>query len=65
MKLRCSPTSPYVRKVLVVAIGCALDYLDFRLPELDWRAGRPALADWAEAFAERPAMRETRPPAPA
>jgi len=37
-----------------VAIACALSYLDFRLPEQQWRAGRPVLADWERRFAERP-----------
>ena len=47
-----------------IAAGCALGYLDFRTPELDWRAGRPKLAAWYEKFAQRPAMRETVPKAP-
>ncbi len=47
-----------------IATGCALGYLDFRFPDLDWRAGRPKLAAWYEDFAQRPAMRETAPKAP-
>ncbi len=47
-----------------ITAGCALGYLDFRAPELDWRAGRPRLAAWYEEFAERPAMRETVPKTP-
>ncbi len=47
-----------------ITAGCALGYLDFRAPELDWRAGRPRLAAWYEGFAERPAMQETVPQAP-
>ncbi len=47
-----------------VAAGCALGYLDFRFPELDWRGGRPKLAAWYEKFAQRPAMRQTTPKAP-
>jgi len=46
-----------------VATGCALGYLDFRFPELDWRGGRPKLAAWYESFAQRPAMRQTTPKA--
>jgi len=45
----------------LIAAGCALGYLDFRFPDLGWRAGRPGLAAWFEAFDERPSMRETRP----
>ena len=47
-----------------IAVGCALEYLDFRL-EIGgwppWREGRTPLAAWAEAFGERPSMRTTRP----
>ncbi len=44
-----------------VAIGVALGYIDFRFPELDWRAGHPALAGWYAKFAERPSAQATVP----
>ncbi|MBL9046306.1 MAG: glutathione S-transferase [Tabrizicola sp.] len=44
-----------------IALGCALGYLDFRHSDRDWRRGRPALAAWAAAFMDRPAMQATRP----
>lgn len=44
-----------------VATGCALAYLDFRLPRLDWRKDRPELARWFAGFADRPSMQDTRP----
>ncbi len=44
-----------------IAFGAALGYLDFRLPDLEWRAGRPKAAAWFAAFAERPSMIATRP----
>jgi glutathione S-transferase len=47
-----------------ITAGCALGYLDFRAPELDWRDGRPGLAAWHADFARRPAMQETVPQAP-
>ena len=47
-----------------ITAGCALGYLDFRVPETDWRDGRPKLAAWYENFAQRPALRETVPQAP-
>ncbi len=47
-----------------ITAGCALGYIDFRAPELEWRAGRPKLAAWYENFAQRPALRETVPQAP-
>ena len=43
-----------------VAIGCALAYLDFRFADLDWRRGRPALADWHGGFEQRPSAAATR-----
>lgn len=46
-----------------IAVGCALGYLDFRHAARDWRAGRPALAEWFAAFAARPSMQATLPPA--
>jgi glutathione S-transferase len=45
-----------------IAVGCALGYLDLRLGERDWRAGRPGLAAWFEGFAARPSMLATQPP---
>ncbi len=44
-----------------IALACALGYLDLRFPDRAWRTGRPALAAWAGAFAERPSMRATAP----
>lgn len=46
-----------------IAVGCALGYLDFRLGARNWREGRPRLAEWEAAFAQRPAMQATKPPA--
>jgi glutathione S-transferase len=45
----------------VISVGCALGYLDFRNPDLDWRKNRPKLADWYEEFAARPSMAATKP----
>lgn len=44
-----------------VAVACALGYLDFRHDDRDWRAGRPALAAWYAAFADRDSMKATVP----
>ncbi len=46
-----------------IGLGVALGYLDFRLPDLGWREGRPVLAAWYEEFAKRPSMIDTQPPA--
>ncbi len=45
-----------------IATGCALGYLDFRNPELDWRRDHPNLARLAEKLAKRPSFQETLPP---
>lgn len=42
-----------------IAAGVLLDYLDFRFPDLNWRAGRPALTAWHERTAARPSFRAT------
>ncbi|WP_163847777.1 glutathione S-transferase [Pseudooceanicola aestuarii] len=44
-----------------IALACALGYLDFRHGDRNWRADRPALAQWAEGFGQRPAMQDTVP----
>jgi glutathione S-transferase len=44
-----------------ITIGCALGYLDFRFPALDWRSTHPQTARWFAAFDERPSMKATRP----
>lgn len=46
-----------------ITLACALGYLDLRFSDLGWRAGRPQLAAWYDAFAQRPSMQATRPPA--
>ncbi|MCO7636609.1 glutathione S-transferase family protein [Pseudomonas sp. S 311-6] len=44
-----------------IAIGCALGYLDFRFPEIDWRSPHPQLAAWFADFMTLPAMKATIP----
>lgn len=44
-----------------ITLGCALGYLDFRFPEVDWRAHHGAAARWNEAFQNLPALQATRP----
>lgn len=45
----------------MIAIACALGYLDFRYPDEGWRNGRANLAGWYETFAKRPSMTKTAP----
>jgi len=47
-----------------IAAGCALSYLDFRFPDLDWRSGNAALSQYADKLLRRPSFVETQPPAP-
>ncbi|OFX14818.1 MAG: hypothetical protein A2516_04675 [Alphaproteobacteria bacterium RIFOXYD12_FULL_60_8] len=44
-----------------LSIVVALDYLAFRLPGLNWRAGRPKLAAWYDVVSQRPSLIATRP----
>jgi glutathione S-transferase len=44
-----------------ISVACALGYLDFRLPELNWRDTRPALAVWYDKFAQYPSLQATMP----
>ena len=37
-----------------IAVGVSLSYLDFRYPQVEWRAGRLGLAAWYEGFCKRP-----------
>jgi len=46
-----------------ISAAVALGYLDLRFPERSWRKGRANLANWYLAFAQRPSIRETTPPA--
>jgi glutathione S-transferase len=43
----------------VIAIACALGYLDLRHPQIDWRRDRAALAAWHAAFSTRESMATT------
>jgi glutathione S-transferase len=70
MRLRHSPTSPFVRKVLLLDDGTApydspviCDYLDLRGGAGVWRDTRPALAAWYARFSERPSRQASAPPA--
>jgi glutathione S-transferase len=47
-----------------ISIACAIGYVEFRLPDLDWKASRPRLADWYAKFSQRPSMQATVPAAP-
>lgn len=44
-----------------IAVGCALGWLAFRFPEIDWRGEYPNLARLYDKLAERPSFQETVP----
>ena len=47
-----------------IAIACALGYVGFRMPDLDWKGSRPKLSAWYARMCESPAMKATEPAAP-
>ncbi len=44
-----------------ISLACALGYIDLRLTDENWRAGRSALAAWYAGFSSRPSMQATAP----
>lgn len=44
-----------------IGVACALNYVDFRHPDRDWRALAPKLAEWFKTFSQRPSMVATQP----
>lgn len=47
-----------------VATGCALGYLDFRFPQIDWRSQYANLQRLEAKLAQRQSFIDTQPPAP-
>jgi glutathione S-transferase len=45
-----------------IAVGCALGYLEFRFPQLTWRADHAQLARLADKLFARHSFRDTAPP---
>jgi glutathione S-transferase len=46
-----------------IAVGCALGYLDFRYPQIDWRGAHPNLHKLYDKLAARQSFVDTAPPA--
>ena len=44
-----------------VAVGCALGYLDFRFPVIDWRSAHPNLARLSDKLEQRQSFVDSRP----
>lgn len=55
-------TLPADADIGAIAVACTIGWLDFRFPELAWRATSPLLADWFERFSARPSFASTRHP---
>ncbi|MNU03477.1 putative GST-like protein YibF [compost metagenome] len=49
--------------IAAISVACALGYLDFRMPTLDWRSQQPQLAKWYAEVSQRPSLKATEPPA--
>lgn len=45
-----------------IAVGCALGYLSWRFPSLNWRERHPNLAALADKLSTRPSFADTTPP---
>lgn len=45
----------------VIAVACALGYLDFRFANKDWRQNHPNLTNFYRDFSERASMKFTQP----
>ncbi|WP_368905115.1 glutathione S-transferase family protein [Taklimakanibacter lacteus] len=42
-----------------IAVAVALSYIDFRIPDWQWRTDRPKLQAFHDAFSDRPSMQAT------
>jgi glutathione S-transferase len=58
---RFCPRFPQTPTIGEIAVACALGYVDYRLPELEWRARNPHLSAWFEKFEKFPSMIDTGP----
>lgn len=53
---------PLAADLGAIAIAAAFGYVDFRLPQIEWRAGRPRLTAAFADLAARPSFVATAPP---
>ena len=60
-KIAAKRTLPSEPDLADVAVTVALDYVDFRLPEIAWRKDAPALARAVDSVLTRPSMAATDP----
>ena len=46
-----------------ISLACALLWLEFRLPEIQWRVRHPSLKKWIERLEAMPSFADTKPTA--
>ncbi len=46
-----------------ISLACALLWMEFRMPEIQWRAIHPNLKKWVERLEAMPSFVDTKPPA--
>jgi glutathione S-transferase len=63
--LEADPPSVRPLTIGVIAVACALGYLNFRFGHEPWRDGNPRLAVWLAPLAEQPWFARTVPKDPA
>lgn len=56
------PSLPSDFNIGTITLLCALAYLDFRHDDLNWRNGRPNLAQWFETESRRDSVNQTKVP---
>ena len=44
-----------------ITLVCALCYMEFRLPDFNWRSNHPKLAEWLQKVSERKSVKDTIP----
>jgi glutathione S-transferase len=59
---RAAPKFPELPTIGEIAIGCAIGYLDLRVPDDGWRDRYPQLAEWLVAFSRFESVATTKPP---
>jgi glutathione S-transferase len=47
--------------IAAITLACACGYLEFRLPDLEWRNDNPKIAAWWDSLRSRPSLAQTAP----
>ena len=61
---RAAPKFPELPTIGEISIGCAIGYLDLRVPDDGWRDRYPQLAQWLINFSRFESVKATQPPPP-